>query len=326
MLSCASGPKVKEIAALHYGDDETEVVEILGEGLESLFFKLDSTNYSYRYYTTALTEHQYALLFAEGRLYAVSEEKPSFDECISLIEWEICFRSVISQMQSEHVSADDGDFSEALTEEEKIQKDNTGAVIIGVPALVVLWPVVVIMAACASPDVGFIEASKRSRQESDCLMAFVNIEERLDVHYPNSDLSHIISTINKVSNEIGVNLKREFAWHDYDITKGNRRIYGKHWACGSYANRKDLTIIYGVANNELTWVFKSVHEQTYPKHIEPERELSDEEIMKGQEPRKAGVEATREQRRMAYDECISAPVSYSREKRIDFCKEAYPIE
>ena len=111
LLSCASGPKVKEIAELHYGDDETEVVEILGEGSESLLFKLDGTNYSYRYYTTTITDQVYALLFADGRLFAVSEEKPPFDECISKFEWEVCFRSAISQMRTNNLSADEGDLS-----------------------------------------------------------------------------------------------------------------------------------------------------------------------------------------------------------------------
>lgn len=280
MLSCATGPKVKEIAALHYGDDETEVIEILGDGLETLYFKLDNTNYSYRYYTTALTDHKYALLFAEGRLYAVSEDKPPFDECISQIEWEICFRSVISQMQSMHVTTDGGDFSDALAEEEKIQEGNTTTAVILVPALVVLWPVVIIVGACSMPSLDEMAANREvSRQESECLIAFNIIEERLDVLYPNSDLSHVISGINKVSNELDVNLTSEYIGHDYDITKGDRRIYGKHWACGvSYAGEKYLTIIYGSENNELTWVFKSVHAQEYPKLIEPDRELSDEEI------------------------------------------------
>lgn len=48
--------------------------------------------------------------------------------------------------------------------------------------------------------------------------------------------------------------------------------------------------------------------------------------MNGQERRKAGLEATKEERRKEYDECIIVPVSYSREKRIEFCKEAYSIE
>ena len=38
VLSCASGPRVKEIAKLHYGDDEDHVVETLGEGSEIFFF------------------------------------------------------------------------------------------------------------------------------------------------------------------------------------------------------------------------------------------------------------------------------------------------
>lgn len=57
-----------------------------------------------------------------------------------------------------------------------------------------------------------------------------------------------------------------------------------------------------------------------------ERVLTDEDIKRGQERRIAGLEATKEQRKKAYDECISASVSYSREKRIEFCKEAYSIQ
>ena len=273
ILGCAGGPKVKEIAALHYGDDEAEIIEILGEGFESLFFKLGNTNYSYRYYTTSLTEHQYALLFAEGKLYAVSEDKPLFYQCTSQIDWEICFRLVISQMQSEHVTEANDDFSEALAEEENreeaITEANTTAVVkgvISVPVLVVLLPF--------NPDALFeaagnatlsIIGSGPSMVKSECTIAFENIEESLDVHYPNSNLSHVINTIKIISKELDIT--STYAGHDYDISKGNRRIYGKHWTCGNYRYRKDLTTIYGAEDNELTWVFKSAYVQEYTRSI-----------------------------------------------------------
>jgi hypothetical protein len=258
LLSCASGPKVKEIATLHYGDDDAEVVEILGEGSESLFFKLNGINYSYRYYTTALTDHEYALLFADGSLYAVSEDKPPFGVCINHFEWEECFRSAISEMQSKRLSTESGDYSNAITEEGEIQKARTGAVVIGTPALIVLWPIVVLAGSCYMADFHQTGDMERSRQKGECLKELEKIEAQLDVLYPTSDLNHVIDVINEASFDLDGDLIGKSHERIYDISEANRRIYGKHWACGDYSVRANLFVMYGGVDDDLVWASKNM--------------------------------------------------------------------
>jgi hypothetical protein len=277
LLSCASGPKVKEIAALHYGDDEVEVVEKLGEGSETLIFKLDGTDYSYRYYRTTLTDHMYTLLFADGGLHVAYEGKQPIDDCISLIEWDDCFRSAISEMQSKQLSADHGDFSNALSEEEKIQKGRTGAAVIGTPLLVVAWPIVLGLGAMCAVQ-GELEDStnisddiSHARQKSECTKALQKIEERIGQLYPDSSMSNVIDIIDKTSLDALSDFDGEFTEHIYDISEGNRHIYGKHWACGDYSIRQNLIIMYGGEENDLVWMSKNIQPsvRTLPSNIIP---------------------------------------------------------
>lgn len=259
-LSCATGPKVKEIAALHYGDDEAGVVEILGEGSQTLLFKLDGINYSYRYYTTTITNQEYALLFADGRLHAVSKTKPPFAACINRIKWEECFRLATSKMQSERLVTEEGGFSDALSKEQQIQKNRTGAAVVGAPVLIVAWPIFVgVGAMCATQEALTGNWSPKkdielSRQKSECSQAFKDIENRLDGLYPASSMNQAINVINTVSTEYA---QKAITQH-YDLSEGRRRIYGSHWACGDYSVRTNLFILFGGEDNVIVWMSKNI--------------------------------------------------------------------
>jgi hypothetical protein len=264
VLSCASGPRVKEIAALHYGDDEANVVQTIGEGSELLFFELDDTQYHYRFYTTTLTEHKYALLFADGRLFAVSEERPPFHECVYQTEWEQCFTAAISTMQVMQMEMDENEFSTAVTEQEDIEKARTTAVVVGTPVLIVTWPIILGMgAACAATEATFgeyhpIDDMDRSIKESECRKALDATEDRIDLLYPAAGLTHTIDVLNdtSLSGSEGRYIKADESI--FNLSDRQRRIYGKLWSCG-YNQSLNLTVHYGFKNDRMVWVSKNLY-------------------------------------------------------------------
>jgi hypothetical protein len=269
ILSCATGPKVKEIAALHYGDGEAGVVQILGEGSQTLLFRLDGINYSYRYYTTTITNQEYALLFADGRLHAVSQTKPPFAACINRIQWDECFRLAISKMQSERLVTEEGGFSDALSKEHQIQKNRTGAAVIGAPVLIVALPIVVgVGAMCVAQGVisGELSPSKdmeQSRQKAECSQVFKDIESRLDGLYPTSGMNQAIKVINTVSTEYA----QKITTQHYDLSEGRRRIYGSHLACGDYSVRTNLFTLFGGEDDVIVWKSKNIEPDLTPEFI-----------------------------------------------------------
>jgi hypothetical protein len=74
------------------------IIKTLGEGSEHLSFSYSGINYHYRFYSTTMTEHQYALLFSNGSLLAVSEKKPNVAVCTYQTAWDVCFSSAIRQL------------------------------------------------------------------------------------------------------------------------------------------------------------------------------------------------------------------------------------
>ena len=104
VLSCTTAPKVTDVAELHYGDNEADIVEKFGRGSSVLYYEIKGVTYHYRSYTTKHTEDDYALLFADGVLLSVSEKIPLFENCITLnetINWEECLLNVMSDMRGD---------------------------------------------------------------------------------------------------------------------------------------------------------------------------------------------------------------------------------
>ena len=266
VLSCASGPgpRVKEIAELHYGDDESNVVETIGEGSEILFFELNAINYHYRFYTTVLSKHKYALLFADGRLFAVSEERPPFHKCIYLTEWEKCFTDAISAMQVMQLEMTEDEFSGAVTEQEKIERGRTTAVAVGTPVLVVAWPIVLgVGAMCAAQGAledyyNPIDDMERSRNNSECRKTLDEIEDRIDLLYPNASLNYVINVLNEKSLKGSEDEHIKAVESILDLSGGNHRIYGKSWRCG-YGEGLHLDLYFGFDNDHMIWVSKNLY-------------------------------------------------------------------
>lgn len=274
VLSCATGPRVKEVAELHYGDDENKVVEILGEGSEILFFELGGVNYHYRFYATVAPVYTYALLFADGSLIAVSEERPHFHKCIHLIEWDECFTDAISSMQVMQLEMTTDEFSSALTEQEEIEKTRTTATVVGTPVLIVAWPIVVaggaMTAMCAATDVEPIDDMERSWKNSNCRKTLEEVEGRIDLLYPDTSLNQAIEVINEKSLEGSEDKYINATERILDLSGGNRRIYGKSWRCG-YKQDTNLDVYFGFENGRMIWVSKNVYSHTAPI---PDREVT----------------------------------------------------
>ena len=146
MLSCVTPPGVRttDVAELHYGDSEEGVIEKLGQGSEIIYFVLDGKQYSYRLYTTIYIKDVYALLFMNGELIAVHNEKVDFSQCLTIEAspvWEQCLTDLLSEMSFGEVRLDIYDFSEGIQAEDSEQKErdasraSTGtiAVILSIP-------------------------------------------------------------------------------------------------------------------------------------------------------------------------------------------------
>lgn len=147
MLSCVTAPGIRttDVAELHYGDREETVVEKLGEGNEILYFNLDEKQYRYRLYTTKYIQNVYALLFLNGSLIAVNDEKYDLSECVAIVDgpaWNQCLSNMISEMRFNDVDLDSYDFSSSIKAEQEEQsqrnKSRVGATAIAVPLTVAL--------------------------------------------------------------------------------------------------------------------------------------------------------------------------------------------
>jgi len=265
VISCAGGPQVKEIAALHYGDDEADVVGTLGEGSELFFFELSGIEYHYRFYTTTLTEHRYALLFADGKLFGVSQDRPPFYECIyPTVAWDGCFASAIAEMRTDAKAMQGDAFSDALTKEEKVKERRATAAVVGAPVLIVAWPIFLGIGAMCAIQEGVtgnwspLDDMEHSRQKSECRKSFHKIEERLGPLFPSSGLHRVIEFISDATLDLSEHGIENTHEDTYDLSEGKRRVYGKHWACGDYATRVNLVIMYGAEGDRLIWMAKNL--------------------------------------------------------------------
>jgi hypothetical protein len=259
VLSCASGPRVKEIAKLHYGDDEDHVVETLGEGSEIFFFELDGVNYRYRFYTTVSPRLKYALLFADGRLFAVSEERPPFHECIYLIEWEECFSDAISAMKVMQLEMTEDEFSSAVTRQEETEKSGAIAVAVATPAMIIAWPIgVACGVAIGMSEVmsdGYSREREYAKNVSECKKTLDEVEDHVDLLYPAASLNHVINVLNEEDLE-GFEDKYFMAAESVlDLSGGNHRIYGKSWAC-DIEQSTYLDVYFGFENGRMIWFSK----------------------------------------------------------------------
>ena len=147
MLSCVTAPGIRttDVAELHYGDPEDHVIEKLGQGNEIIYFVLDGNKYRYRLYTTKYKNYVYALLFMNGELTAVHNEKLDFSKCLNIKSspvWDQCLTDLLSEMRFNALTLDTHDFSEGIQAEKEEQGErNTaraGTAAIAVPLTLVL--------------------------------------------------------------------------------------------------------------------------------------------------------------------------------------------
>lgn len=165
MLSCVTAPGIRtsDVAKLHYGDNEENVVDTLGEGDEVIYFSLEGKHYRYRLYKTIYIDDVYALLFMDGELIAAHNERQDFSECLEINAgpiWEQCLSNILSEMRIQDIGIEDYDFSDGVEAEQEEQSERDklrgGAIAIAVPLTVVLPGIVplVCFMACGECDVG----------------------------------------------------------------------------------------------------------------------------------------------------------------------------
>jgi hypothetical protein len=244
-LSCATTPKVTDIAELHYGDNEADIVERFGRGSSVLFFDISGLVYHLRSYSTALTEDDYALLFANGRLVSVSEEIPLYEDCMLLneiIDWEECLSDLILKMRGDAFDMDTHDFSEGFDRQKQQEDKLAGAAVlvtvVAVPSVVMLWPVGV---ACAGMEAAY------NNGVIDCREIMHKITTRsYDVMTNNVDDSAI---------ELIDDYQSLYIVSRVDKRIGDRRILKQRWGCRSQGFDKsdDVKTSIGMKSGRIVW-------------------------------------------------------------------------
>ena len=244
-LSCATAPKVTDIAELHYGDNEADIVERFGRGSSVLFFDISGLVYHLRSYTTTLTEDDYALLFTNGRLVSVSEEIPSYKDCMLLneiINWEECLHDLISEMRGDAFDMNTHDFSEDFDRQKKQEDKLAGTAVlvtvVAVPSAVIFWPVGV---ACVGMDAAY------NNGVVDCREIMKKItKQSYDVMSNNVDDSAI---------ELIDDYQSLYIVSRVDKSMGDRRILKQTWGCRSrgFDESSDVKTSIGMKSGRIVW-------------------------------------------------------------------------
>ena len=257
MLSCASAPGIRtsEVAELHYGDREKMVVEKLGEGIEVLYFLLDENQYRYRLYTTAYTKDVYALLFMNGELVAVNDEKQDFSECLSIeksTSWQQCLTDVLSKMRFQDIDLESHDFSPGVDTEQEEEDERDKArgtyAAIAVPLTVAFpWVVATLCVFSCGACLDDPGAGPDDYKDS-CYRKLASIQSKaIGMLHSHMDYEEIDNSFRQITRSR--NILFDGAWDKE--TKNNYTVTRYLWDCkGSYTQ---LNARIGLTNESIRW-------------------------------------------------------------------------
>jgi hypothetical protein len=257
LLSCVTAPGIRtsDVAKLHYGDREDAVVEMLGDGRDVIYFKLEGKKYRYRLYTTQYTKDVYALLFMEGSLVAVHNNDIGLAECLVIDvipRWEGCLSERIDAVRPHKVSFDSHNFSEAIDTERKEQSERNkyrgGAFAVAVPLTVVL-PGIVPMYCFLSCGEGCKDPGARPGDYEDrCVSKLADTQhETISIIHGDIDYVNIDHALGQLHNHKDIIYDGE----TNRKTTGRHKIIDYYWDCtGSVAI---FNVSVGLENEQLEW-------------------------------------------------------------------------
>lgn len=277
-LSCVTAPGIRtsDVAELHYGDREEAVVEKLGDGAEVLYFGLDRKQYRYRLYATQYTKDVYALLFMDGELVAVHDEKQDFSECLNFeagISWEHCLSDILAKMRFHDISLGSHDFSHGIKAEQKEQaerdKMRAGAIAVAVPLSVVLPGIVPVfcMASCGQCDAG----AKTGDQPIPCIDSLANtLSQAVDILQGSADHESIAQQLAQIQHENNI-----YSVGSSEHIKDDQAILYYSWVCASYAaHNYYLGIRVGLSDGKLKWAWIRYEGNPIPGNTARHREAT----------------------------------------------------
>ena len=259
-LSCVTAPGIRttDVAELHYGDREEKVVEKLGQGSEFLYFVLDTKQYHYRLYTTIYIKDIYALLFLNGELIAVHDEKQDFSECINIdaySTWEQCLSDTLSEMSFHEISLGRHDFSRGIQAEQEEQSERdrirAGTAAIAVPLTVALPGIIPVLciftcgAGCEDPG------AKPGDYQDPCIGKLQSsLNAAASVVDANMSRIDIVKSLVQTSHDKKVIFEGKMEQY-----RNNSSILNFSWGCSHLSNGSWLNISTGFRGEKLRWAW-----------------------------------------------------------------------
>jgi TPR repeat protein len=281
MLSCATAPGIRttDVAELHYGDREEDVVEKLGQGNELIYFILGGKQYSYRLYTTIYIHDVYALLFMKGELIAVHNKQVNFSKCLSIKRspaWEQCLRELLSEMSFSEIRLDRYDFSEDIQAEssEQTERDVSRATTAAIAiTLSIPYPGFIPTACIFTCGGCFVDPGAQSGDyQNPCIDEFTSIfTQAEDIVTDNQMLESIKSRFSQITSH-----KHVVSKDVVEERNDNSSILYYSWRCTQ--DTRDLfdymSVLIGSTNGKVQWVwFRYEHLPEYESHEYQSRQL-----------------------------------------------------
>jgi hypothetical protein len=185
-------PRIRQVEELRYGDEESSIVDSIGEGLETLFFKIGDTHYGYRFYEFPAARSSYSFLFRNQQLVYVEDERLPFHQCILQAYWNDCFTGVVSKLRTHDASKQVG-FSEAISQEKRTETIAITGIAIVVPASIVIWPITLGWSGAAAATDAWNPADDWKMRKSDeaCRDTLHEFENQVRPLFPDATVGEI---------------------------------------------------------------------------------------------------------------------------------------
>lgn len=268
-VSCATAPGVRtdDVAKLHYGDREEDVIGTLGQGSELVYFIVNDRRYHYRLYTAVYTKSLYALLFLEGELVAVDNQQQKFSNCLDIdnhLSWNRCVADTLAAMREHARNLGSDDFADAVeaedVEQEKRDSKRGAVAAIAIP-LTIAFPYTV-LGLCVLEAYGggvtcFSDPGAEPGDYQDMCIRDLNgvLAKATDILQKNSTYNSIVTALDQMQLQKGV-IKMGKA--EQDIADDMVLYYS--WGCRDpyhYLGMSDvyLTLRTGLSRGVLKWAW-----------------------------------------------------------------------
>ncbi|MGB5744527.1 MAG: hypothetical protein WBM65_19115, partial [Sedimenticolaceae bacterium] len=255
-------PRLRHVEEVRYGDEEQEIVSSIGQGVGKLFFKIEGTDFHYRFYRFPAAGSNYSFLFKNKKLVYVQKKHIPLYECIFQPHSNDCLADIVNKFDLHDESKEVG-FSEAIAKEKRTESVAITGAAIAIPAAVIIWPITVGFsgAAAATDAWNPMDDMKTAKKNKACRQKLNEFENRIRPLFPDSTLKEIENTFSGLrldTSENAYTTKNEIV-EDKTFDEDGFRVYGKSWFCGSTEDTK-LKVFFGIQNNHISWMSINSHE------------------------------------------------------------------